>query len=638
MSNATELAAKREEQWQGIGVSRGVAVGRVLRLHSDAQSIYQIKLLESEVEAEVARLREALNQAHAQLKEIKQRAEQKLGVDHAYIFEAHLLILEDKAFAEDIAATVRAEAVNAEWAIKVVTDRLLAVYAQIKDAYLRERGSDIEDVANRVLACLRGVPIAAERRQTNDAVIVAEELLPSTVAELDFQLVRAIISEVGGWTSHAAIIARALGIPAVVGVRDIYARARTGDAILVDANAGTITLHPTRSTLDKFSSVTLATRAESVETSGSPNRLAAPSAQLDVDAVSSNLNVRFVNELGEMSGDVARLPRTLDEIEIKLCANVELPAEYGSVTRVGAHGIGLYRSEFLWAQHNRMPSEDEQYAAYIAVARVAGEAGAAIRLFDLGGDKVGLSEVVKNAEAERNPALGLRAIRLSLQYEEVLRTQARAVLRAAAHGRIDVVLPMIADAEDVRRARHIIDEERAALIKLNREVGAVKVGAMIEVPSAVIIADRLAREVDFFSLGTNDLVQYLLAVDRGNDSVAEWFRSLHPSVLHSIKRTLDAARNARIGAVVCGEMASSPAFAFMLIGLGARELSMTPAAIPLVRRMITNIEAGYAEQIAALCLDCDTANEVEELVRQRLGGELPHVFPPETLPALKRTV
>ena len=269
--------------------------------------------------------------------------------------------------------------------------------------------------------------------------------------------------------------------------------------------------------------------------------------------------------------------------------------------------------------------------AYREIAKLAGEDGATIRLFDLGGDKLGGTLV----EPERNPALGLRAIRYSLRHEDVLRTQARAVLRAAADGWLDIVLPMVSDVTDVRAARRIINEERAQLLTKGVEIGPVRVGAMIEVPSAVITAEKIAREVDFFSLGTNDLVQYLLAVDRGNDDVADWFRSLHPAVLQSVKRTIDVARAASIPAVVCGEMASTPAYAVVLVGLGATELSMTVSAIPRVRRAIAGVAFRDAQTVAAMCLEADTADDTEELVRKEFSARWPHLFPAKTLPAPK---
>ncbi len=425
--------------------------------------------------------------------------------------------------------------------------------------------------------------------------------MPSTLAELDFAHVKAVATDVGGWTSHTAIIARGLGIPAVVGLRDFYRAARTGDPVVIDASRGEVVLHPTPAALERFGDERREARA------------AAPRA-----AAAEDLRAPLL---------------TRDGVEVTLRANVELPVEYERVNRYGARGIGLFRSEFLLSHRGSMPDEEEQRAAYEELALVAGDEGVTVRLFDLGGDK--LPGPRPDSGEERNPALGLRAIRFCLQHPEVLRTQARAVLRAAARGRIHLVLPMVSDVTDVRRARAVIEEERARLDAEGKETGPLRVGAMIEVPSAVLVAERLAREVDFFSLGTNDLVQYTLAVDRGNDEVAGWFRSLHPAVLISIRRALEAARAAGIPSVVCGEMAASPAYAAVLLGLGARELSMSPASIPRVRRVIEGLEEGEAARIAAECLECADADEVEELVRVRLGGRWPNLFPPEILPPPK---
>lgn len=592
---------RKEARWRGLSVSEGVVVGHVLRLHTGTRHIYRATLAEGEVARETRRFRAAVRLARRQLLEVKARAERELGPDHAYIFDAHLLMLEDRKLLDEVENHIEREHANAEWAIKVVSDRLLVVYSEIKDEYLRERGSDIEDVAQRLLVALSGER-SPNRQLIEDAVIVAEDLLPSAMAELNLEHARAIATDAGGWTSHMAIIARGLGIPAVVGLRDLYRRARTGDAVVVDALSGEIVLHPSAETLQSYQ--TIVTRDSPVSVARTNGARASLSSQL---------------------------LRTLDGIEITLRANVELPAEYEGVKRFGARGIGLYRSEFLMTQRGVMPSEDEQREAYLEVARLAGEDGATVRLFDLGGDKMGgLAH-----DIERNPALGLRAIRFSLAHEEVLRTQARAVLQAAASavGHLDIVLPMISDVTEVRRARRIIDEERAGLEKEGRAAGHVRIGAMIEVPSAVLIAPKLAREVDFFSLGTNDLVQYLLAVDRGNDEVAQWFRSLHPAVLESISRTLDAAHQAGIPAVVCGEMAATPAYAVLLVGLGATDLSMTPSSIPRVRRTISGIEHADAQRIARECLNGESADAVEELVRVRFGERWPHLFPPETLPA-----
>ncbi|HZB44184.1 MAG TPA: phosphoenolpyruvate--protein phosphotransferase, partial [Pyrinomonadaceae bacterium] len=581
----------------------GAAAGRVLRIHTGARDyIYRVTLDDDEVEREVRRFRAAVRLSRRQLRALRRRAERALGDEHAYIFDAHLLMLEDRKLIEDVEAVIRGERVNGEWAVKVVTDRLLAVYDEIKDDYLRERSSDIEDVTRRLLVALSGESLRG-RRLTEDAVIVAEELMPSTIAELDFTHIKAIATDMGGWTSHTAIIARGLGIPAIVGLRDFYRHSRTGDTVVVDTRAGEIVLHPSRERFDAY-------RAKEQARDGGAARVVAE----------------------ESRGPLL----TEDGVEIVLRANVELPAEYEGVARFGARGIGLYRSEFLLTQRGALPDEDEQCSAYEEVGRVAGADGAAVRLFDLGGDKLG--GLALEADGERNPALGLRAIRFCLRREDVLRTQVRAVMRAAARWPIDLVLPMISDLTEVRRARRVIEEERARLEAEGREAGRIRVGAMIEVPSAVMVAEKLAREVDFFSLGTNDLVQYMLAVDRGNDEVAAWFRSLHPAVLQAVSRTIEAARAASIPAIVCGEMAATPAYAVVLVGLGAHELSMAASSIPRVRRVLSRVDSRAAAEVARECLDCATADEVEELVRVRFGERWPNLFPPETLPAPRASV
>lgn len=582
-------------RWRGVAVSEGVAAGRALRIHTGGRgNIYRATLEAGDLKREVRRFQAAVRLSRRQLLAIKRRAEVALGAEHAYIFDAQLLMLEDRKLLDEVEDYIRQERANAEWAVKVASDKLLAVYAEIKDDYLRERSSDIEDVTRRLLVALSGE--AQSRRLTQDAIVVAEELLPSSAAELDFSHVRAIASDAGGWTSHTAIIARGLGIPAIVGLRDLYRHARTGDEIVIDAGRGEVVLHPSGATIEHFKET---------------RKLVHASAGVGEDGSAPLL--------------------TTDGVEIVLRANVELPPEYEGVRRYGARGIGLFRSEFLFSLHGGAPTEDEQCAAYLEIAALGGADGAKVRLFDLGGDKHNAGEF----ETERNPALGLRAIRYSFRHESMLRTQVRALLRAAANGRLDVVLPMISDVSEVRRARRIIEEERARLGAEGKELGELKIGAMIEVPAAVMVADQLAREVDFFSLGTNDLVQYLLAVDRGNDEVAGWFRTLHPAVLQSIKRTIEAAGSAGIPAVVCGEMAATPAYALVLVGLGARVLSMAASSMPRVRRTLAQVDVASAGEIAALCLNSATADDAEEVVRAQLGSRWPHLFSPENLPAQK---
>lgn len=588
-----ELHATQELHCEGLGVSDGVVIGRVLRLQDGTRDVYREEIEETELERERRRFRAAVRLARRQLEAIKERAEKELGKGHAYIFDAHLLFLEDAKLTRDVEDYIVRERSNAEWAAKVVGDRLLSIYSQINDDYLRERGSDIEDVIQRLLANLSG-----EGRKypklLEDAVIVAQDLLPSTIAELDLNHVKAIATDSGGWTSHMAIIARGLGLTAVVGLRDFYRRTRTGDQIIVDARKGEVVLHPGAATINSY----------------------------DFDTVE-----RFRQPREDEREEVGPA-KTKDDVTVALRANLELPTEFASVERFGACGVGLFRSEFLLTRPGQMLSEEDQYVAYCALAAAAGSEGAVVRLFDVGGE-IGRETPERT---ERNPALGLRAIRFDLRHPEMMRTQVRAILRAAAVGRLSLVLPMIADVSDARRARALIAEEEARLSAQGSAFSKVKVGAMIEVPSAVLTAEKIAREVDFFELGTNDLVQYTLAVDRGNDEVSPWFRTLHPAVLYGIQRSLTAARDAGIPAIVCGEMASTPAYAVLLIGMGAVELSMTPASIPRVRKVLARIDSRKAREIAARCLDCATADEVEQIVSEEFRDEWPELFPRKFLP------
>ena len=591
-SGADFSRATQELRCKGLGVSEGVVIGRVLRLQEGTRDVYRAEIAEADLERERRRFRAAVRLSRRQLEAIKDRAEKELGRGHAYIFDAHLLFLEDAKLTRDVEDYIVKERSNAEWAAKVVGDRLLSIYTQINDEYLRERGSDIEDVIQRLLANLTGegprYPSLSE-----DAVVVSPDLLPSTIAELNLSHVKAIATDAGGWTSHMAIIARGLGLTAVVGLRDFYQRTRTGDQIIVDARSGEVVLHPALETIEKYEFTT---------------QSAAPTPVL--------------TEIFE-----CKAIETADGVKISLRANVELPTEFRAVRDFGACGVGLFRSEFLLSRPGLMSSEEEQYETYKSLAEAAGDYGAVVRLFDVGGE---VASDLK--ERERNPALGLRAIRFNLRHKEIMRTQVRAILRAAAVGRLSIVIPMIADVADVRLAKIVIKEEVERLSAESTVFSEVPIGAMIEVPSAVLTAETIAKEVDFFELGTNDLVQYTLAVDRGNDKVSEWFRTLHPAVLYGINRTLEAARGAKIPVIVCGEMASTPAYAVLLAGLGATDLSMIPATIPRVRRVLSSISAKDAREVALKCLVCGAADEVEELVRHEFRSRWPELFSPSALP------
>ncbi|HEV8203761.1 MAG TPA: phosphoenolpyruvate--protein phosphotransferase [Pyrinomonadaceae bacterium] len=589
---AARALATTEVRFKGLGVSEGIVSGRVLRLQDGTRDVYRAEIKDADVVRERLRFRAAVTMARQQLRAIKNRAEKELGKGHAYIFDAHLLFLEDAKLTRDVENYIVQDHANAEWATKVVGDRLLSIYAQINDEYLRERGSDIEDVIQRLLANLTGEG-RTYPKLSEDAVIVAPDLLPSTIAELDLNHVKAIATDSGGWTSHMSIIARGLGLTAVVGLHDFYQQTRTGDQIIVDAEHNEVILHPTAETISVY-------------------------------GVNERPAKRAVTPTGE-SGPIT----TKDGVIINVRANVELPAEFDAVREFGAVGVGLFRSEFLLSKPGLILPEDEQYVIYRELISAAGEHGAIVRLFDIGGE----SDRDPYDPPERNPALGLRAIRFDLRHKEIMSAQVRAILRAAATGPLSLVVPMVADVGDVRMAKRVIEAEKEQLRANGIEFSDVRVGAMIEVPSAVLTADKIAREVDFFELGTNDLVQYTLAVDRGNNAVSDWFRTLHPAVLFGIQRTLQAAEAEQVPVIVCGEMASTPAYAVLLLGLGAVDLSMTPALIPRVRNTLRHIDTNEARRIVETCLSCATADEVEDIIRTEFRKQWPELFPPAALPA-----
>ena len=579
---------RKEERLEGIGVHKGVSIGVASLVDDPRGRVLRMRLPEDEAEGEIERYRQAVLVAQTQILEVKKKLRAALGEEHAYILEAHLLMLQDRTLGRQIEDFIRDNRANAEWAVREVASRLLDVYATIEDAYLRERGNDIEDVTHRLIKILSGTQTRDLSKLSNEAIIVAEDLLPSVAAELDPEKVLGFVTSSGGTTSHTAIIARSLGIPAIVGLRGITSRVRSGETIVIDGGSGVVVLRPTPETLRFYS--------EQRERERQQQRV--------------DLEERDLPAL------------TLDNEPVILRANIELLDEIEVLQRSNAAGVGLYRSEYLYAQSSSgLPTEDEQYEVYKLLGEMSGDEGAVIRTFDLGGDKLHLG----GFKQEPNPALGLRAIRLSFTVLEVFRTQLKAILRAALHGRLKIVLPLISNLDELRHAKKIIAEvEREMREARIKHAEDIEIGVMIEVPSSVLQAEAIAREADFLSLGTNDLTQYMLAVDRGNENVAHLFDSLHPAVLRAIKFASDAARRAKISITVCGEMASNPAHVVVLLGMGLRDLSMTPNAIPAVKRVVRSIDIKTAEQIASRALMLTTPGEVNGWVREQVAAHWGH--------------
>lgn len=579
----------REVRLPARSVSRGVAIGNVVSLHGEQKQFYKISLADSAVEKEIRRFRAAIRLAGRQLKKI---SEKKTGASQqAHIFDAHLLILTDKSYLEKIESVIADNQVNAEWAVKTVTDDYTARYKSISDEYLRERYIDLQDVSEQILTALDGGRGKSAFRLEKDSIIVAKEVKPSTLIELFESRPKAIVAERGGWTSHTFILAREMNLPAVTGTAGILRRVRTGDKVIVDGYNGQVILHPATATVNDY-------------------KVAAAEFE------------KFDNGDGENSG---RTVKTLDGKEIIVRANLDLPDGYEQAKRFGARGIGLYRSEYLFNQYKGFPAESEQAEVYRRIAETVGSDGVRIRTFDLSAEQFAGDA----GEKEKNPALGLRAIRFSLRYKKQFRAQLRAILRASYQNKIDIIVPMISDVAEVIEIKKVLKKEKASLIKKGIEVGEPLVGAMIEVPSTVFTIDEIASEVDFLCLGTNDLVQYLLAVDRDNEAVAEWFQTLHPAVLRAIKKVLTAAETAEIPAIVCGEMAGSPFYAPILIGLGATELSMNVNSLPRVRKVLNGIALEEARAVVGKIEKCRTAAEIEALVRQNVREKWTHLFPAE---------
>ena len=584
--NSSSQIFKNEIRLNARAVSRGIAVGKIVCLHGRKRQFYKINLEASQIEPELRRFRVAVGLAIGQLKKISSQKSDKIIETKVNIFDAHLLILEDNSLHSKIENNIREQKINAEWAVKIVTDDYIAKFKSISDEHLRERYIDLEDVADRILTALGGGNSIF--RLEKNSIIVAKEVKPSTLIELTGCQPQAIITENGGWTSHTFILARELNLPAVTGLKKILRRVKTGDEVVVDGFGGQIILNPIKKTLQKY----LVTAQE---------------FQQDKSA-----NLEIVK--GKL--------KTLDGKEVKIRANLDLPKGYAQAKCFGAQGIGLYRSEFLFNQFKGFPTEQEQVEAYRKIARMVGEEAVRIRTFDLSVEQL----ADETEEKEKNPALGLRAIRLSLSYRDEFRVQLRALLQASTENNISIVLPMISDVAEILQTKKLLEREKEKLKKRKIEYGSPRLGAMIEVPSAVLMIDEIAEEVDFLCLGTNDLVQYLLAVDRDNEAVADWFRTLHPAVLRSIKTVLQAATRREIPVIVCGEMAGSPVYVPVLLGLGATELSMNVNSIPRIRKIISEIAMEEAQEIVEKLDGCRSADEVEEAVSGFYQEKWAHLF------------
>ena len=567
---------------EGIGVSPGLALGPALVVEREAVPVFRLLVPPEAVDCEVKRLTRAVEASREQLKAIKERLRHEVGV-HAYIFDAHLLMLEDPLLLDSAVQIIREELVNAEWALRTVSDQLHERFEGLSDAYLKERTTDLDDVLGRIQLNLGGATDAPSlARLPGRFVIVAVDLTPSEAAELDWEHVLAIATDAGSPSHHTSILARSFGIPAVVGLQDATTRIRAGATVAVDGSHGAVVIEPGEDALASL-------RA------GQGERRGRPGAESRV------------------------LPCvTRDGVRVSLLANAEFPEEAAHALEYGAEGIGLFRSEYLLGRARRWPDEERQYEVYRRMLEQIGPRPVTVRTWD-----VGPEDLVPGGPTSANPALGERALRLMRRAPEPFRAQLRALMRAAVHGPLRILFPFVTGPSDVRVVLELLEETRAGLRRDGVAfVEDVPVGLMLEVPSAAATADLLAPLVQFFAVGTNDLIQYLLAVDRVDPRVSSLYEPLHPAVLRTIDGVVRAATAHSIPVSICGEMASDPLQALLLVGLGVRELSMSPVAIAGVKAALRAASASRLEPVARASLSLATADEIGAMLRRELAEAL----------------
>jgi len=573
---------------KGIGASPGVAVGRAFLLDRKRVRTPKLRLGESEVESELRRMRTAIELSDHQLNEIKERLAQGEGHDHALILEAHRLMLHDPMFVDEVNKLIERDHINAEWAVRRVARKIKHIFDNIPDEYFRERRADLDFVADRVVRNLMGQAVDVEVEIPADAIVVAHDLTPADVAMMvKTGRIAGFVTDLGGQTSHTAIVARARATPAVVGAGRASEQVSPGDLLALDGTNGLILVNPTDEQLALFK--------ETIRRYAASEQAALKTRELPAI--------------------------TTDGWRVHLYGNMEFLEEIPSLLTHGAEGIGLYRTEFLFLDREHPPTEEEHFRTYRTVLEAVGGRPVTIRTLDLGGDKV---PALRRNEREPNPALGLRAIRWCLQNRDVFRAQLRGLLRASAFGNLRIMFPLISGLAELREARSELERCRSDLGRAGVPMGGrFPVGIMMETPSAAWIADRLVHEADFFSVGTNDLIQYSLAVDRHNRDVAYLYRPLHLSLLRSIQNIVTAAKGANVPISMCGEMAGDPVYTLVLLALGFDELSMTGGQIPVVKQLIRKVTQRDAKIMLESAMRLSTSEEIERYIRSEIARLLP---------------
>jgi phosphotransferase system enzyme I (PtsI) len=566
----------QELKFQGVGVAPGIARGNVFVHHPDDEEPPKRRLDQSEIPAEVTRFESALIATRAQILEMQQRIAEAIGAKDASIFDAHLLVVEDRTLIDEVLRTLERDKYNVEFVFAEVANRYARTLSEIDDPYLRERAFDIHDVTRRVIRNLLGRSSKTLANLESPQVIIAHNITPSDTATLNRQMVLGFATDIGSRTSHTAIMARSLNIPAVVGLKDISERLKTGDHVLLDGTNGLLVLNPTDETLWEYGEIEVQRgRVEEV-----------------------------------LTGLRETVSTTKDGRHVILSANIELPEDVALVQEAGAEGVGLYRTEFFFLNKTELPSEHEQYEAYRTVAQAISPQSVIIRTLDLGGDKF-LSH--SHLPTEINPFLGCRAIRFCLERPDIFKAQLRAILRASAIGNVRMMFPMISGLAELRQANELLEKCRAELRSEGQDFDAdLEVGIMIEVPSAVLIADSLAKEVDFFSIGTNDLIQYTIAVDRVNERIAYLYEPTHPAIIRLIELTVNAAHENHIWVGVCGEMAGEITLTPLLVGLGIDEFSASAGLVPRVKKAVQTLDSKECIQLVEDVRGMTSATDILE--------------------------